>query len=385
MNATEELEQIVERLEQLARRGDDPAIAGPLAKLQESALEIHKSASDSWLGYHARVYYGEFEEPPRGQYFDQEWGLTPTVSNRTSKLWKPHDSKDVVAAIRENAGNPDLNPVREFDDDAREEVGECRSATLSILQIHTNEDDQYLEDVKSEIKNILLLSRQDAKQRIIIDLAPPNKGTRDHVAVDQGQKTPPHVDVYAEIRATCDIRETIGDLAKFVKRAASHLLRHQQAVSRQMSNVGTKVFIGHGHSPAWHDLRKFIKERLKLPTDEFNSEPTAGTTTIERLEQMLSSAAVAFLVMTAEDRQRDGKSHPRLNVVHETGLFQGRLGPKRAIILLEEGCEEFSNIAGLGQLRFPKGAIKSTFEDIRQILEQAGLLRAGDVERGPTG
>jgi predicted nucleotide-binding protein len=40
-----------------------------------------------------------------------------------------------------------------------------------------------------------------------------------------------------------------------------------------------------------------------------------------------------------------------MNVVHEAGLFQGRLGFTRAIIMLEEGCEEFSNIEGLGQLR----------------------------------
>jgi predicted nucleotide-binding protein len=46
-----------------------------------------------------------------------------------------------------------------------------------------------------------------------------------------------------------------------------------------------------------------------------------------------------------------------MNVIHEVGLFQGRLGFKRAIVLLEEGCKEFSNIQGLGQIRYPKGNI----------------------------
>jgi predicted nucleotide-binding protein len=59
-----------------------------------------------------------------------------------------------------------------------------------------------------------------------------------------------------------------------------------------------------------------------------------------------------------------------MNVVHEAGLFQGRLGFSRAIILLEDGCKEFSNINGLGQIRFPKGNIKATFEEIRQVLER---------------
>ena len=50
---------------------------------------------------------------------------------------------------------------------------------------------------------------------------------------------------------------------------------------------------------------------------------------------------MAFLVMTAEDEQPDGTLRARDNVIHEAGLFQDRLGFKRAIILLEEGCEEF--------------------------------------------
>jgi hypothetical protein len=44
--------------------------------------------------------------------------------------------------------------------------------------------------------------------------------------------------------------------------------------------------------------------------------------------------------------------------------------------LIEEGCEEFSNIYGLGQIRFKKGRIKDKFEDIRQVLEREGLITA---------
>lgn len=64
----------------------------------------------------------------------------------------------------------------------------------------------------------------------------------------------------------------------------------------------------------------------------------------------------------------------RLNVVHEAGLFQGRLGFRKAIVLLEEGCEEFSNIHGLSQIRFPKGDISARFEKIREVLEREGLI-----------
>ena len=60
-------------------------------------------------------------------------------------------------------------------------------------------------------------------------------------------------------------------------------------------------------------------------------------------------------------------------MIHEAGLFQGRLGFKRAIILLEDGCEEFSNVHGLGQIRFPSENVSAVFEDVRRVLEREGL------------
>ena len=54
------------------------------------------------------------------------------------------------------------------------------------------------------------------------------------------------------------------------------------------------------------------------------------------------------------------------------------LGPKGRNVVLEEGCEEFSNIEGLGQIRFPKGNIKTAFEEIREVLEREGLLNVDE-------
>jgi predicted nucleotide-binding protein len=72
-----------------------------------------------------------------------------------------------------------------------------------------------------------------------------------------------------------------------------------------------------------------------------------------------------------------GAVQARMNVVHEAGLFQGRLGFTKAIVLLKEGCTEFSNIQRLAQIRFPKGNIPASFEEIRRVLEREGLI--GDV------
>jgi hypothetical protein len=148
-------------------------------------------------------------------------------------------------------------------------------------------------------------------------------------------------------------------------------------ISRQRlksGGTGTTIFIGHGHSSVWRELQVFLEKRLRLSVEEFNSVSVAGIPTANRLEEMLNDAAFAFLVMTAEDEMPDGKLQARLNVVHEAGLFQGKLGFKKAIILLEDGCEDFSNIHGLGRTHFPKSNIAAKFEEIRAVLEREHVI-----------
>jgi predicted nucleotide-binding protein len=68
-------------------------------------------------------------------------------------------------------------------------------------------------------------------------------------------------------------------------------------------------------------------------------------------------------------------------VIHEVGLFHGRLGFEKAIVLLEDCCDEFSNIAGLGQIRFPAGGIGTKTEEIRRVLERESIIPAGKRPR----
>ena len=376
MNAEEELAQIAKRLKELARQGDDRAIAHAISELRESAEGIGKSASGSWLGYHALVYYEGFARPPANAHFDHEWGLMDEASSRTRGHWTEYDYKEVVEAILEEIRSPSLNAAQSFYNDAREKVELYKSEAMSILQTYADSNDQHLTSIGKKISEVKVVGPDD----VIDTLAPTSKSvvTEDTSAANRGTQTPPHVDVLAQAIAMRLVRESISSLIKLIRQAVSHILR-QQTVSPRKAAVGTNVFIGHGHSAAWRELKDFIENRLGLQTDEFNRVPVAGVPNTKRLEQMLNSAAMAFLVLTGEDEQPDGKSHARLNVVHEAGLFQGKLGFERAIVLLEKGCEEFSNIDGLGQLRFAKGEIGSKFEEIRRVLEREGLLKVDET------
>lgn len=164
-------------------------------------------------------------------------------------------------------------------------------------------------------------------------------------------------------------------LERVVRISASHLRRIEPTVST-MSASERNVAIGHGRSAAWRDLKDFVKDRLGLQYDEFNRVPVAGMPNTLRLAQMLDAASIAFIILTAEDQQIDGSVRARENVVHEAGLFQGRLGFTKAIVMLEDGCAEFSNIEGLGQIRFPKGNITAVFEEVRRVLEREGIIAA---------
>ena len=146
-----------------------------------------------------------------------------------------------------------------------------------------------------------------------------------------------------------------------------------------VNNENKKIFIGHGHSSIWRELKDFLENKLGLPCEEFNSISTAGRSTKERLAEMLDVCCMAFLIMTGEDEQPDGKLRARSNVIHEVGLFQGKLGFERAIILLEEGCEDFSNIHGITHIPFPKRNMRAAFEDIRDVLKRESIIKGEPV------
>ncbi|AWV06741.1 hypothetical protein C9I47_1023 [Lysobacter maris] len=111
-----------------------------------------------------------------------------------------------------------------------------------------------------------------------------------------------------------------------------------------------------------------FKHQYEVEAYEVGSR--SGHTIRDILTSMIKKSSFAFLVMTGEDETADGRLHARQNVVHEAGLFQGALGFDRAIVMLEDGTEAFTNIDGIQQIRFPKGNIRDTFGDALAVLKR---------------
>jgi predicted nucleotide-binding protein len=151
------------------------------------------------------------------------------------------------------------------------------------------------------------------------------------------------------------------------------LERSKAAISGRAGRAG-RIFIGHGRSPLWARLQVFLEGEVGLRTITYESEARAGASIVAILEQMLNDAVFAVLILTAEDETGSGSRRARQNVVHEAGLFQGRLGFNKAILLVQEGLEEFSNVDGLQHLSFSGARIDQTFYELQRVLRREGLM-----------
>lgn len=130
------------------------------------------------------------------------------------------------------------------------------------------------------------------------------------------------------------------------------------------------IFIGHGRSKQWRDLKDHLVDKHGFQIEAYETGARAGHSIRDILDDMLSKSSIAFLIHTGEDELSDGKLSARQNVIHETGLFQGKLGFSRGIVILEEGTNEFSNLHGIQQIRYSRNNIKETFGEVLATIKR---------------
>ena len=135
------------------------------------------------------------------------------------------------------------------------------------------------------------------------------------------------------------------------------------------------IFLGHGHSAIWRHVESFLKNDLKLPVEAWESVPRTGHHNVEVLEGLLNTCGFAVIVAAGEDETANGQVRIRQNVVHEVGLFQGKLGFKKVALLLQAGIEDLSNLDGLQAIQFSGDNVQQTFHDLQRTLKREGYLK----------
>jgi hypothetical protein len=340
------------------------------AKYEERLQTLDHSHSRSWFGDHSSTYFEHFQSPPPGRTFDVEWGFIPGYHGQRNAGWRIYSRDQVRQFAFQGIGEEIFNEVVQLEQENRSKYAVAHDQALDILEVLTttlNLPDlgRYKERIENSLKPYDLSDYIVGRARLIPTM------TRDSEEIAKGSPVPVHVQYLSSIEALERTKERARELASVLRNIIEFVSLYIPAESSSI--MSNRVFLGHGRSEQWRILKDFLSDRLHISYEEFNRISPAGLGTQERLAEMLDQCGFAFLVLTAED-VRDGALHARENVVHEVGLFQGRLGWRKAIVLLEEGCEEFSNIVGLGQIRFPKANISACFEEVRRVLEREGLL-----------
>jgi sugar/nucleoside kinase (ribokinase family) len=137
---------------------------------------------------------------------------------------------------------------------------------------------------------------------------------------------------------------------------------------RRVGALPRGVFIAHGTSPEWLAVQRFIEEQFELPVYSFESSSWSGHQVAEALTDYMDRCSLAICVLTADDFTGDGRRFARQNVIHEVGLFQGRHGFDRVLVLAEDGCDFVPPAAKPYTIPFPPLGIERTFYRLAEMI-----------------
>ncbi|HEX4220747.1 MAG TPA: PfkB family carbohydrate kinase [Pseudonocardiaceae bacterium] len=139
------------------------------------------------------------------------------------------------------------------------------------------------------------------------------------------------------------------------------------------------VFVVHNENRQFAALRNFLERDCGLVTYELSTVEVRENNLAVLMDRYLDHCGFAVCLLGA-DAPPGGHAPADQNLVHQAGIFQGRYGFGKVAILAEDGCDTFSNIAGLIRLDFPRGQVDATFYDLERMLEREGLVHR---RRGP--
>lgn len=368
----DDLHRIVRRCESASKVFERDHVSDLVARLRRAANEIGEAWSGGWFGRTARIYKQDLKPAGPHDHFDTSTSLEWPVSN-TRGEWALFAHDQIVDEIyrRAQAAKGEFEEITRTAREAATAFDDSKVELLPLLDaLLSAGDDKVLQDLREQAAK---LKDHISASDVATALSPKQFiGSQDLIA--EGRQVPPHIAISATIFEQTSYADQCKDLCGIARHAASYLEKRQKLKGRTVARTVGPIFIGHGRAKDWLELRNFLHARLHLEVIDFNSESAAGLPTQERLNEMLDRSVFAFLVMTAEDQHADGSRHARENVIHEVGLFQGRLSFRRAIILLEEGCTEFSNIVGLTTIRYAKGKLLTVTEEIRAVLEREKVI-----------
>ena len=369
----EKLSDLVSQLNRYANYG-----TAELNALEKAANSIEKSWSQSTLGYHSRVYYSDFQLPPRGTAFDYTRGLAADPSLENSLGWQEYDHDSVIQIIEEKVGNSFISLLSTDYEKAMEVFDSVKSLVLSLIYANYPERDQFLQGLLEAIEaseiffNNSFIETKMSQDEII---------SSDQRAIDEGPKIPPHIEVLQLVLAAKQSFESCNDLKKQILTLTAHIenIEHKIVKPESVSSISNNIFIVHGRDDATKDAVTLLVRDLGFQEIILDRQPNSGLTIIEKFEQHASNAGFAIALLTPDDvgalkeeADKELKLRARQNVILELGYFMGKLGRERVCLLLKGNLENPSDLDGV--LYVPMGDEPQVWRyNLAKEMKSAGL------------
>jgi predicted nucleotide-binding protein len=145
--------------------------------------------------------------------------------------------------------------------------------------------------------------------------------------------------------------ESILERLELIPESLTH--QSKSAAVESDGEIGTDIFVVHGHdTAAKSEVARFI-EKLGLTAVVLHEQPDQGQTVIEKFEKYAGQSGFAVVLLTPDDIAAP-KSDPsktqhraRQNVILELGYFCGALGRGRVCVLYKHGVEIPSDYFGV--------------------------------------
>lgn len=178
-----------------------------LSLLQSIVSDLNEAWSGSWIGFHSKLYFQNFEKIPSWKYaFDSEWGS----NNPIPAYWQEKDYDDVLEFVKRRANDLDLEVISKQISLILDEARRIQKELVADLIIF-RDNPKFSTEV--EILDKLAKQRWGASVHDLNSVRMPKQlMTRDAFALQQGIQVPPHILFDSKIVSELSKIQSIEDL-----------------------------------------------------------------------------------------------------------------------------------------------------------------------------
>lgn len=205
-------------------------------RIEEAFYKINKSWSGSFVGYHGKMYYKNFEEPDIKNTFSKEWGGIYKIPDG----WSERTEEEIITKIYNIIGN--IFTFEELESDIGniiKEIELIRKDNLIQLSTIINSNDIEERKIYDKIENINL---DISINSYINELIPSKIGSRDRKAIYQGIYIPVHHYYYALALKIIDICKSINEIIFETDRLIRQLIEKRKIIIKS-DNIWKKTNI----------------------------------------------------------------------------------------------------------------------------------------------